>query len=314
MKRGRGPLAQVAALGLALAALGACSRHAAPEPVADATVQLEVSHHAASTRPELTGLSALSRASDGALWAVPERQDLLVQVALADGALVAKSLPLQGKPEDLDAEGLALWGDGHFAIATEGQGSARASDSVLLGHLTATAAVIDARVELPYAPWGLRAEPNRGLEGLCWAGRLWLAAETAGQDARGRWAPLARRGDDGGWQTTRLRLTTQRAKISALACRSLAGGATELWAVERHYGTARWLRAVVPAELPAEVTVSVHADLARPLAAVYGQVPNVEGIALDPADEAAAWLVTDNNQGGLTVAPALLVRVQPRRP
>jgi hypothetical protein len=86
-----------------------------------------------------------------------------------------------------------------------------------------------------------------------------------------------------------------------------------LWAIERHYGTARWLRAVVPPQLPAEITASVHADLAKPLAAVYGQVPNVEGIAADSEDAAAAWLITDNSQGGAVLVPAALVRVQPRR-
>lgn len=243
---------------------------------------------------------------------MPERQDHLLHLGLEGGKIAAKPLPLRGKPAGLDAEGLAMWGDGQFAIATEGHGGDRESDSVLLGHLTADAAQIDERLELPYQRWGIRGESNRGLEGLCWAGRLWVAAETVISDERGRWAPLARREDDGRWSVARLRLTSLRAKISALACRKLEGGYTELWAIERHYGTARWLRAVVPPQLPAEITASVHADLAKPLANVYGQVPNVEGIAPDPADVAAAWLITDNSQGGAVVVPTALVRVQPR--
>lgn len=297
----------------ALTALAGCGRHAAPEPPSQTSVQVEVSRHGESDDAAVVGLSALSRAADGSLWAVPERQDHLLRLGIEDGKIAAKILPLRGKPAGLDAEGLAMWGAGQFAIATEGHGGDRESDAVLLGHLTAEAAQIDERLEIPYSRWGIRGESNRGLEGLCWAGRLWVAAETVISDERGRWAPLARREDDGRWSVARLRLTSQRAKISALACRKLEGGETELWAIERHYGTARWLRAVVPPQLPAEITASVHADLAKPLAAVYGQVPNVEGIAADPEDPAAAWLITDNSQGGAVVVPAALVRVQPRR-
>lgn len=298
---------------LAASLCSGCGRHAAPEPPERAVVQLQLAQRWPSSDAALEGLSALGRDAEGRLWAVPERQDHLVQLQVRDGRLEGRRLPLRGKPAGLDAEGLALWGDGQFALGTEGHGGERDADLVLLGHCTENEAVVDSAVELPYRLWAMRGASNRGIEGVCWAGQLWVAAETAGGDARGRWAPLARRGTDGGWSAARLRLTSQSGKISALACQKRPDGASELWAIERHYNTSRWLRAVVPAELPADVTAEVYADLARPFAAAGSEVPNLEGIATDPHDPAAAWLISDNSQGGARVGPALLLQVRPSR-
>ncbi len=294
--------------------LSGCGRHAAVEegPVAAAT-QVAVAEFGLTAASEAQGLSDLVAAADGVLWTIAERQDHLLRVRVKDGELLSERVPLLGKPPGMDGESLALLGDGRFAIGTERHGGKRATDVVLLGHLTADAAVVDEQLVLPYSLWQIEAEDNRGLEGLCYASALFAVAETTPEDQGKRWAPLARRNADGTWSAARLQLTSRSGKLSALACRPLAGGQVELWAIERHYGVSRWLRAVVPAQgpLPAEVTAVVQADLAKPVAAALKELPNLEGIAFDAADPSAAWLIADNSQGGRIVGPAVLLRVVP---
>lgn len=300
-------------LGLLLLACG-CGRHAvvaeAPVPAA---IQVAVAEFGVTTAEEAQGLSALVAAPDGALWTIPERQDHLLRVRVQAGQLLTERVPLQGKPADMDGESLAMLGDGKFAIGTECHGGKRATDLVLLGHLTANAALVDEQLVLPYSLWQIEAEDNRGLEGLCFAGALFAAAETVLEGQGKRWAPLARRNQDGTWSATKLQLTSRTGRLSALACRPLADGQVELWAIERHYGVSRWLRAVAPVAgpLPAELTTVVQADLARAVTAVLKEVPNFEGIAFDTGDRGAAWLMADNSQGGHIVGPAVLIKLAP---
>lgn len=296
------------------AAVTGCGRHAVvEEPPVPAVSQVAVAELGLTTAADAQGLSGLVAAADGILWAIPERQDHLLRVRVQGGVLLTERVPLQGKPSGMDGESLAMLGDGKFAIGTERHGGKRATDLVLLGHLTADSAVVDEQLVLPYSLWQTEAEDNRGLEGLCYATALFAAAETVPEEQGRRWAPLARRNRDGTWSATRLQLTSRTGRLSALACRPLEDGSVELWAIERHYGVSRWLRAVVPATgpLPADVTAVVQADLARPLAAALKEVPNLEGIAFDSNDPAAAWLIADNSQGGRIVGPAVLVRLVP---
>ena len=293
-------------------AIASCGRHAAvEEPPATPVMHVQVAEVGRTDDVQAQGLSDLVAGADGILWAIPERQDFLVRVRVKDGVLLTERVPLKGKPMGVDGESLAMLGEGRFAIGTERHGGKRPTDLVLLGHLTTDAATIDEQVILPYSLWQIEADDNRGLEGLCFANALFAAAETVGGEQGKRWAPLARRNGDGTWTATRLQLSSRSGRVSALACRPLADGQVELWAIERHYGVSRWLRAVVPnaGPLPAEVTAVVQADMGRSLDPVLQELPNLEGIAFDSADPAAAWLIADNSQGGRIVGPAVLFRV-----
>jgi hypothetical protein len=266
------------------------------------------------------GLSALARDPDGTLWSIPERQDVLVRLALQGPSLQLETLPLLGKPVRTDAEGLAIWraragGPLQFAIGTEAHGGSRPRDAVLLGSLRDGAAVVERTVWLDYGAWQLQAEDNRGLEGTCWAESLWVVSETAVEAGGVRWSPLARLGADGQWTTGRLGLTSRQGRFSALACRAVAPDRVELWAIERQFGVSRWVRAVVPAAGPDGQVVQpeVLADLAPPAFAVWGTVPNFEGIASDPLDLQTAWVVADNDRGGMQQGPLVLAQLRPLR-
>jgi hypothetical protein len=299
--------------------------HFAPaDPPPRALAEVQVLASGSNDHPDIHGLSALCRAPDGALWSITEREDLLVRLSLEGAALRTEALPLRGKPPGLDGEGLALWqsrADGplQFAVGTESHGGPRSRDAVLLGHLSPTEAVVDETVWVDYAAWGVQAEDNRGLEGMCWSDGLWVLAETAMDAGRGRWSPLGRRSGDGSWTPLRLPLTSQDGRFSALACRPAAAvhgaGAVELWAIERQLGSSRWVRAIVPAAGAGgvELQTEVVADLAPPVYARLGTVPNFEGIAADRADPEAAWLIADNDRGGMLQGPNLLVLVGRRR-
>lgn len=305
-----------------LVMLSACGRagksYAPTEPPAQPAVQLAVTWHGEDSAPDLHGLSGLARAPDGALWAIPERQDFLVQLLPQGAKLALRPIPLVGKPDDADTEDLTLWqepgGPVQVAIATEKHGSAYGTDHILLGTLEPGKATITRSIPLDYSNWGILAQSNHGLEGLCWAGALWTVSETVVDNQGPRWAPLARRDGDK-WTAGRLQLTSKDGKLSGLVCRRTADGQVELWAIERHYGVSRWLRAVAPANgpLPQPLVPTVVADLAVPTFAVYQTVPNLEGIALDPQDPQAAWLVADNDSGGGLTGPNILLRVAPNK-
>ena len=257
------------------------------------------------------GLSDLARDADGQLWAIPERQDFLLRATFGVGTVQWVPYTVQGKPADTDGEALTWLAPGKFAIGTERHVDQRATDLLLIGHLHDQTAIIDQQVALPYSLWGMLAADNKGIEGVCAAAGAILAGVETVIDAGGRrYAPLGRYTiASGTWSALRLQLTSTTGKISALSCAAQPDGAVQLWAIERHYGIARWLRATIAAGATGDIVARVHADLAVPTHAALTTVPNFEGMAADGSDPTAVWLIADNDSGGLKSGPNLIVKL-----
>jgi hypothetical protein len=248
---------------------------------------------------DVDGLSGLTTAGDGTLWAVAESTRALV--ALVPGA-AARIVDLEGVPDGLDTESIA-WIDGsRFALGTESMDETRAADLVLFVDVGADRARVIDTIELPYAALAVAPQENRGIEGLCHAGGVLVAAmenviEGDGSPPR-RFAPLALR-VRGEWTVTRAALTTETGKLSGLVCRSRSG-VVEVLAIERHYEVMRVLRyAVEPGDDVIEAVV------ARDLRGRLDGDPNLEGITVDAAG--GVVLVVDNHYGERT-GPNELVR------
>ncbi len=245
----------------------------------------------------LDGLSGLTIDERGVLWAVAERS--LKLAAFQSGAVLGV-VPLEGFPEDADAESIAYLGEGRFAIGTESVDEERASDHVHLvtleGRLPEATARVTGQVELPYSVLSVSPARNKGIEGLCAVGDTVIAAvEPKLMREDGTCTTALARGElsDTRWTGHDVELTTETGKISALACRAGPAG-IEVFAIERHYEVMRVLRFVVPdAPGDAPIVPEVVVDLAG---ALEGD-PNLEGLALDGADFV---MINDNHYGERT--------------
>lgn len=271
------------------------------------------------------GLSDLSaeRLADGSrkLWLVPERQRALLHLeaprtggaTYVSGTSDAVSRPqllqarpaarsIEGVPPYLDTESMAVLGDGKFALGTEAPWPNRTHDDVLFVTLQAGVARVTHTVPFAYAPYGLSGGSNAGIEGLCSDGVVLLAtSETSGDlPDGGRFAPLGRLGaNDKAFVPYRLQLTSPTGRISALACRPNKDGgeaATEVVAIERHYGVARLLHFVLPHALPPGALL--RPQVALDLEPLVRPLVNYEGVSwLDDGD---LLLVADNSIGFAT--------------
>jgi hypothetical protein len=203
---------------------------------------------------------------------VTERDHTLVPVAPAGPAI-----PVEGVPDGVDLEALAFIGPATFLLGTERHAD-RSTDTVLEGRITDGRAQVTGQRVVDYAALGLSVEPNQGIEGLCAAGEhIVLAVETPIVEGGERFAPLIADG-----VVVRLRLGSPTGKISAIACAE--GGV--VWAIERHYGVSRVLRARLDG---ARIVVP---ELWTNLAAIVPDpIPNFEGIAVRGAE---LWLVNDD--------------------
>src|SRR4051812_36275923 len=142
--------------------------------------------------PHVRGLSGLARDKNRTLWAVPERTRELVAIAPEKPGLVTRIVPLDGVPEGADTEGLAILADGRFAFATERQEDDRSADLILFGKEEGGRVRIIESLPLSYDGFHLRAEGNRGIEGLCAVGDTLIAGvETVIKVGGERFAPIA---------------------------------------------------------------------------------------------------------------------------
>lgn len=303
----------IATLGLALAALASCGREVKPtEPPVSVEVHLKVGGVFTDKAGALRGISDIARDPSGALWVIPERLALLAKaVTSTDGALTWQTVELQGKPLEFDGESLTWTGPDTFAIGTEKHEKNRATDRVFLGHLEGGKAVVDTTVDMPYSLWGIAADDNRGIEGICFAhGQLWVGVEHVIEKDGQRFAPLGRYDlHSKAWTPLRILLSSSQGRISALSCQPQADGKVELWAIERYYGIVRWLRMPLDSAASGDVAPFVHADLAVATTPVAANIPNFEGIAADPAAPGDVWLTNDNDSGGTVDGPNFLVRL-----
>ncbi|MBZ0117586.1 MAG: hypothetical protein K8H88_11350 [Sandaracinaceae bacterium] len=280
-----------------VAALVACSG-AAPAPSASSGPPLErVDLHLSSPN----GLSGLAADEQGRLWAIAERERVLLRIV--DGRVEAR-VPIDGVPEGLDTESLAYVGDGVFAAGTESMDEDRTSDVILLLRVEGERARVAERIEMPYALWpGVHAEENHGIEALCHVdGTLIAVLEDVLDDPRrqllGRYAIAQRR-----WSASMVATTSERGKIAGLTCRR-ASGSIEALAIERHFETMRVVR------FDPMRDGMIDPQVVLPLEGRLPGDPNLEGIELDGA---TIVLVVDNQYRGLS-GPNELVRVTLPRP
>lgn len=273
----------------------------APEPLARGLV---LDQPLADDLPP--GLSGLTWLPEGRLLAVSERGQ---SVVLLDPTRRRPSevRPVTGAPAGLDLESIASVGGDRVAIGTESQDGERRADLVLLGTLSMGGVAIDQAMELSWAPFGIQPAANQGIEAVCAAGGVLVAAgEAAGRVGGQRFAPVWLRDLSGGpVRTARLLLSSTDGKLSGLSCRPGADRELELTGVERHFSTIRVVRWTLPLDGAEPVTPSSVQDLAPSLGAAP---PNPEGLARDPAG--GVWLVSDNDFGGVS-GPAHLVRIAP---
>lgn len=283
---------------LPLLALICCAR--AGEPAADA---LAVALGEEELDGDWRGVSGLAVA-DG--WiAVEERgHRLLIQ----EPARALRGVPVQGVPAGLDLEAVAIGADGVW-LGTEGRGERdeeRLLRVVLDGPDAGVARVVEERA-LPYAPFGLRGEHNRGVEGLCVAGGAMLAGAEVSRAVDGqRQAPAWLLQADGSVRPLWLGLRTRQGKLAALDCRQ-DGPDLVAWGIERHFGVRRILRWRIP---PGPDLAVVLPEASWDLEPALAGAPNPEGLALvglDP-DGAVEVLVITDNESGPQVGPTRLAR------
>ncbi len=248
------------------------------------------------------GISDLSIDDRGVLWAVAERQPQVLEIELAMPPLVGPPKitvhPLLGVPAGTDTEAIAWLGSGRFAIGTEGGVQARAS--IMFAELGTTGLTVTRTRELSSKELGVDITANHGIEAVCGRGDELLAAtESVGKLPDGtRYSALARlHGDE--LSITKVRLTTDKGKLSALYCTFGPDGTAHAIAIERHYGVSRILRFTAkPGD--AEVTPTVELDLAP----IIHDSLNLEGIAQLPDGRLVA---VNDNQGRSANGPTELL-------
>lgn len=241
--------------------------------------------HELNLDPTLEGISGIVRSSTGTYWLAPERDRRLWKLTLPSGALTA--YPLEGVPEHLDLEDIALLPDGRFALATENTAQNSAQDVILLARQEGSKILVEGPgLFFDYPRFELVAELNRGLEGLCVAKDSVVAAsETVFEKGGRRWAPMV------AWTNEKttyfsVPLTTQAGKISALACQ-YQGEKLTIWAIERHYEVVRLLKFQLTNPEP---TLVVDIGKSYP-----GLAPNFEGLTF--SDSGGFILISDNHHG-----------------
>lgn len=246
------------------------------------------------------GVSDLTLDDRGTLWAIPERDRFVLEIALPAGTVTRH--PLDGVPPGLDTESLTWLGPGHFAIGTEGEHAATAS--VLYAEARGDRVVVTSERPITDAEAGVQLAVNHGAEGLCGRGDdLLVGIEEVGHEGSARWAPIIHL-HGGVAQTSRLRLTSSTGKVSALSCTFAADGSAEAYAIERHYGVSRLLHFRVAAK-PGEIVPEVVVDLD----AIFHGAYNLEGLARLPDGR---FVLVNDNQSRTIEGPTALFFLRAR--
>ncbi len=263
---------------------------------------------------ELRGISGLCKSSDGRYLAVPERVRKLFPFTMdARGHTPHQAIPITGVPEGVDLESIACLPEGRLAFGTEVQIDGRDEDAILLAQLGTKVEVEKATLRFDYRPFSISASRNRGVEALCYAQGLLLAAsEQIGEHEGRRFAPLGvydwveKR-----WRYARLLLSSKTGKVSGMTCQRGARG-VEVVAIERHYEVVNLLRFDVALLAPAgEALKTVRPEVLQELGPQYpDSPPNFEGLAFHSR---ALLLIADNDYGGKSGPTELLVLEPARR-
>jgi hypothetical protein len=266
---------------------------------------------AETTWPEDTarGISGLAHRGGTEFIAVPERvRELCPFEVDAKGVSPKPKIPLLGVTDGLDIESIAVLENGDVALGTEDREDDRTKDRILIGAFGPKGVEIKSELTFDYKPYGITAETNRGIEGLCFTdGRLVAAAEQAIPKGDRRFAMIQSYDfTEKRWAQYRLELTTSTGKISALSCQK-TDRAREVFAIERHFEVSRILRFTLPLlDTGGEIKPSVVFDLREFFSK---EVPNFEGI--ERLDDGRFLLISDNDYGGAK-GPTHLILVKPK--
>ncbi|HUQ03605.1 MAG TPA: esterase-like activity of phytase family protein [Kofleriaceae bacterium] len=253
------------------------------------------------------GLSGLAIAADGAVWTVAERGKTAYRVEL-DGTKVRKvdRVGIEGLPAGNDLESAAFGPDGDLFVGTENN-AAGIANVFRLHRDGGVLRVTGEPITLTKADAGVDVGANHGAEAACAAGgRLAVALETAGSDARGRWAPLVVVDLATGAKVGhRVRLRTSTGKLSGLDCWTepgTGGARIRAVAIERHFEVTQ----LVGFDLPAAgaPTTDIATELVLDLAPALRGALNLEGIVRFPDGRLVA--VVDNQYKTITGPDELL--------
>ncbi|MCK6572537.1 hypothetical protein L6V77_15740 [Myxococcota bacterium] len=266
------------------------------------------------------GLSGLTVSGPGRVLAVAERMRALVEFDLprpGDAGRVRRGVPLrlEGVEADEETEDIAaLSQTDRFVLVTERQSAGATDESLLFAERRGETVVVTDRLRIDLrATWGLAAAANAGLEGVCAVGDHVVAVlETVVAADGGRAAPVAivdRRTRT--VTASRVLLTSDTGKLSALACRKAEGpsGALEITAIERHYGVGRLVDFTLDPEKPAPlVRARVRLDFSRHL----DPLPNPEGLVRSAEQPDRFYLITDDDSGrGIDVTRLITLDAPP---
>jgi hypothetical protein len=265
----------------------------------------------------VNGLSGLAPSGPGRALAVAERERALIEFTLPgpDGPprRLGAPLRLEGVGADEETEDLAALSEpDQFVLVTERQAAGAAEEFFLFAERRADALVVTRRVAVDLrATWGLEAAANAGLEGVCAVGDHVIAAlETVVPTDGGRAAPLVvlnRR--TGALVGSRVRLTSETGKLSALTCRVATAGAVEVVAIERHYGVGRLVGFTLDPVRPAPM---LSARVLRDFSSALDPLPNPEGLMRLAAPPDRFLILTDNDSGrGIDVTRMIVLDAPP---
>ncbi len=246
------------------------------------------------------GMSDLTVDEHGVLWAISERDRLVLEIQLGKPPIQHK---LEGLTLGLDTEAIVSLGGGRFALGIEG--SIAPIAGLVTAELRGADLVATSTRPLANKDLGIAITINHGIEALCGRdGELLAAAETVGKLPDGRrWAPIIRlRGDE--IHASRLYLTTKAGKISAMHCTIADDGTAQVTAIERHFGVVRLLTFTMRRD-EVDITPTVELDLFPILHDNF----NLEGITRLPDGR---FVAINDNQTKRAEGPTQLFVFRPR--
>lgn len=248
------------------------------------------------------GSSDLALDDQGHLWSIAERDRVISDIVLTDKAVVTHH-SIVGVPDGVDTEAIAWLGGGKFAIGTEGQ--QQPSAAVLFGELAANGDItVHPALSFTNDELGLTMTKNHGVESLCGRGDdLLVGIESWSTLPDGtRWSPILRLHAGAITGVAKLRLTSDRGKLSAMYCTFAPDGTADVIAIERHFGVSRILSFSVPVGAK-EITPKIAMDLWTVVRDRYHEKLNLEGIV---ALADGRWVMVNDNQGAEVDGPTKL--------
>lgn len=241
---------------------------------------------------DYVGISAIGEIQPNQYILIPERQGVAIPITLVgEKAEVGTAVSIADAQE---FESVAFLPDGSMALGTEAQND-RKIDHILIYQKDENGWQPKDSWPFDYGAFGIEADRNHGLEGLCAVDQWVLAgSEVIIEVGEKRQAPLGLRDENGNWSYYKLNLTSSTGKVSSLACQwETPGQSLRVYALERHYEVSRILTFTLPLAAnqgPSALDATVIADLSQ-----WENLPNLEG--LHRREDGKFILVSDNHTG-----------------